>query len=117
MLQSGDLSLKRPRSTTVDHGLWWSSNWKDWTEAVLEISRPDRTTAVRPVMTTVRTGPWRALHHTVMDATCSARIEIIPSKRRSVSTQTLRNTVQQIMELDHSTKPKDIVKAISHEYK
>jgi hypothetical protein len=45
---------------------------------------------------------------TVIDATC------IPSKRRSVSTQTfLRNTAPQI---DRSTKRKDIVKAISHAY-
>jgi len=39
MWQSADLSL------TVDHGLWWYFNWKDWTEAVPEIRSPDRTMA------------------------------------------------------------------------
>jgi len=36
MWQSADLSLK---------GLWWSFNWKDWTEVVPEIRGPDRTMA------------------------------------------------------------------------
>jgi len=54
MWQSANLSLK-------DRGLWWSFNWKDWTEAVLQIRRSDRTTAVRPVMAAVRGAPWRAL--------------------------------------------------------
>jgi len=54
---------------------------------------------------------------TVLNNTHTACVGLLPSKRRSVSTQTfLQATVPKIMQIDRVTKPKEIVKAINHEY-
>jgi hypothetical protein len=54
---------------------------------------------------------------TVLNNTHTARVGLLPSKRRSVCTQTfLQETVPRIMQIDHTTNPKGIVKAINHEY-
>ena len=54
---------------------------------------------------------------TVLKNTHTASVGFLPSKRRSVSTQTfLQETVPKIMQIDRTAKPKYIVKAVNHEY-
>jgi hypothetical protein len=54
---------------------------------------------------------------TVLNNTHTACVGLLPSKRRSVSTKTfLQETVPKIMQVNRTTKPKDIVKAINQEY-
>lgn len=54
---------------------------------------------------------------TVLSNTHTTCVGLLPSKRRSVSTQTfLQEPVPKIMQIDRATKPKDIVKAINHEH-
>jgi hypothetical protein len=54
---------------------------------------------------------------TVLDDTHTACAGVLPSKRRSASTHNfLRTAVPKALAVDKTTKPKDVVKAIKHEY-